>query len=163
MSIHSCICQALADTLQRKLYQAPVLKLLLASTKVYGFGGCLWDGSPGKTVSWWSFLQSLLHSVSLTPSMAILFPLLKRIEVSTLGSSFLSFMCFLTCIWDILSFWVNIHLSVCAHYVCSFGFFCFFIIYFLHLHFKCYPESPLYILWLGYLTQDDILQMYSFA
>jgi hypothetical protein len=58
--------------------------------------------------------------------MAILFPLLKGIEVSTLGSSFLSFMCFLTCIWDILSFWVNIHLSVCAHYVCSFGFFCLF-------------------------------------
>ena len=45
VSIHFCICQALAEPLRRQLYQAPVSKLLLASTKVSGFGGCLWDGS----------------------------------------------------------------------------------------------------------------------
>ena len=46
VSIHFCICQALAEPLRRQLYQAPVSKLLLASTIVSGFGGCLWDGSP---------------------------------------------------------------------------------------------------------------------
>jgi hypothetical protein len=47
--------------------------------------------------------------------MGILFPLLRRIEVSTLWSSFfLSFMCFADCILGILSFWADIHLSVSA-------------------------------------------------
>ena len=36
--------------------------------------------------------------VSITPSMGILFPLLRRIEVSTFWSSLLSFMCFTNCI-----------------------------------------------------------------
>jgi hypothetical protein len=31
VSIHFCICQALAEPLRRQLYQAPVSKLLLAS------------------------------------------------------------------------------------------------------------------------------------
>jgi hypothetical protein len=34
VSIHFCICQALAELLRRQLYQAPVCKLLLASTIV---------------------------------------------------------------------------------------------------------------------------------
>jgi hypothetical protein len=51
--------------LRRQLYQAPVGKLLLASTIVSGFGGGLWDRSPGKAVSGWLFLQSLLHTLSL--------------------------------------------------------------------------------------------------
>ena len=29
------------------------------------FGDCIWDGSPGGAVSGWSFLQSLLHTLSL--------------------------------------------------------------------------------------------------
>jgi hypothetical protein len=33
VSIHFCICQALAEPLRRQLYQASVSKLLLASTK----------------------------------------------------------------------------------------------------------------------------------
>jgi hypothetical protein len=38
--------------------------------------------------------------VSVTPFMGILFPLLRRIEVSTLWSSFFfSLMCFANCIW----------------------------------------------------------------
>ena len=37
-----------------------VSKLMLASAIVSGFGGCLWDGSPGGPVSGWSFLQSQL-------------------------------------------------------------------------------------------------------
>ena len=65
VSIHFCIRQALTDPLRRQLYQSPVSKLLLASAIVSGFGGCLWDGSPGGAVSGWSFLQSLLHTLSL--------------------------------------------------------------------------------------------------
>ena len=37
-SVHLCVCQALAETLRRQLYQAPVSKHLLASTIVSGFG-----------------------------------------------------------------------------------------------------------------------------
>jgi hypothetical protein len=47
VSIHFCICQALAEPLRRQLYQGPVSKLLLAFTIVSGFGDCIWDGSPG--------------------------------------------------------------------------------------------------------------------
>ena len=73
--------------------------------------------------SLWMVIPSVSapHFVSVTPSMGILFPLLRRIEVSTLWSSFfLSFMCFANCILGILSFWANIHLSVSAYHVCSF-------------------------------------------
>jgi hypothetical protein len=52
--------------------------------------------------------------------MGILFPLLRRIKVSTLWSSFfLRFMCIVNCIVGILSFWANMHLSVRAYHVCS--------------------------------------------
>jgi hypothetical protein len=58
--------------------------------------------------------------VSVTPSMGILFPILRRNEVSTLCSSFfLIFLCFANCILDILSFWANIHLPLGAYHVCS--------------------------------------------
>jgi hypothetical protein len=46
VSIHFCICQALAEPPRRQLYQAPVSKHMLAFT-------CC------------SFLQSLLHTLSL--------------------------------------------------------------------------------------------------
>jgi hypothetical protein len=65
VSIHVCICHALAKPLRRQLYQTPVSQILLASAIVSGFGGCLWDGSPGGAVSGWSFHQSLLHTLSL--------------------------------------------------------------------------------------------------
>ena len=59
--------------------------------------------------------------VSVTPSMGILFPILRRNKVSTLWSSFfLIFMCFANCILGILSFWANIQLSVSSYHVCSF-------------------------------------------
>ena len=64
---------------------------------------------------------SALNFFSVTPSMGILFPILRRNRVSTLwSSSFLSFMCFANYILDILNFWANIHLSVSAYHVCSF-------------------------------------------
>ena len=59
--------------------------------------------------------------VSVTPSMGVLFPILRRGKVSTLWSLFfLSFMCFANWIFGILSILVNIHLSVSAYHVCSF-------------------------------------------
>jgi hypothetical protein len=58
---------------------------------------------------------------SVTSFMGILFPLLRRISVSTLWSFFfLSFMFFANCILGILSFWANIHSSMSAYHVCSF-------------------------------------------
>jgi hypothetical protein len=64
---------------------------------------------------------SASHFVSVTPSMDILFPLLRRTKVSTLWSSFfLSFICFVNYIFGILSFWANIHLSVSSYHECSF-------------------------------------------
>ena len=59
-----CICQALEEPLRRQLYQAPVSKHLLASTIVSEFDACIWDGSPSRAVSEWSFVQSLLHTLS---------------------------------------------------------------------------------------------------
>ena len=65
VSIHFCICQALAEPFRKPLHQAPVSKLLLPSTIVSGFGGGIRDGTPGGAVSRWPFLQYLLHTLSL--------------------------------------------------------------------------------------------------
>jgi hypothetical protein len=54
-----------AEPLMRQLYQAPISKHLVAYTTVSGFGDCIWNGSPGGEVSEYSFLQSLLHNLSL--------------------------------------------------------------------------------------------------
>jgi hypothetical protein len=62
--IRLCICQALAEPPKRQLYQAPVSKYFLASAIVSVFGVCIWDGSPGRAVSGWPFLRSLLHTLS---------------------------------------------------------------------------------------------------
>jgi hypothetical protein len=64
-SICLCIGQALSEPLRSQLYQAPVNMHFLASAIVSGFDGCIWDGSPCGAVSWWPFLQSLLHSLPL--------------------------------------------------------------------------------------------------
>ena len=60
-----CIGQALAEPLRRQPYQASISKHFPASTIALRFGGCIWDGSPGGSVSGWPFLQSLLHTLSL--------------------------------------------------------------------------------------------------
>jgi hypothetical protein len=72
--------------------------------------------------SLWMVLPSISapNFVSVIRSVGILFPILRRNEVSTHWSSFfLSFTCFANCILGILSFWANIHLSVSAYHVCS--------------------------------------------
>jgi hypothetical protein len=58
--------------------------------------------------------------VSVTSSMGVLLPILRRGKGSTLWSSFLSLMCFANCNLGILSFWANIHLSVSTCHVSSF-------------------------------------------
>jgi hypothetical protein len=50
--------------LKRELYQFPVSKHFLAFTVVSGFGDCIWDGSPGRAVSGWPFLQCPLKTWS---------------------------------------------------------------------------------------------------
>jgi len=90
-SIRLCICQALAEPLRRQLYRAPVSTHFLASAMLSGFDGCVWAGSPGGSVSGWSFLQSLLQTLSQYFFLWILlFPLLRRTEAFTLWSSFLT-------------------------------------------------------------------------
>ena len=117
VSICFCNCQALAEPLRRQLYQALV-----------GIRNSVWV--------WWNFMEwiprwgslwmvissvSALNFVSVTPSMGILFPFLRRIEVSELWSFFfLSFMCFVNCILGIPRFWANIHLTQSAYHLHSF-------------------------------------------
>ena len=57
--------------------------------------------------SLWMVIPSVsaLHFFSVTPSVGILFPILRSNGVSTLWSSFfLSFLCFVNCILGIMSF-----------------------------------------------------------
>ena len=76
--------------------------------------------------------------VSITTYMGILFPILRRDKVPTLWYSFfLSFICFANCILGILSFWTIIYLSVSGYHVISFV--------------------------IGFLTQDDTVQIHQFV
>jgi hypothetical protein len=74
----------------------------------------------------WDSLCTVLPSdsapkyVSVTPYNGILFPILRRDDVSVHWSSFLSFMCFANCILGIQCFWGNTHLSMSAYHVSSF-------------------------------------------
>jgi hypothetical protein len=107
-SLHLCICQALAEPLRRQLYQAPFSKHFLVTTILYEFGKYILDESQvGQSLDNFPSV-SAPHFVS--PPMGILFPLLRRTEVSILWSSFfLSFMWSVNCILGILSIWANIH------------------------------------------------------
>jgi hypothetical protein len=55
-NIYICISKALTEPLRRHPYQAPIKKHFLASATVTGFGGYIWDGSPGGAVSEWLYL-----------------------------------------------------------------------------------------------------------
>jgi hypothetical protein len=89
---------------------------------------CIWWLIMGWIPSWGSLGKSLdVHSfisapnfVSVTPSIGVLFPVLRRNEVSTRWSSLLIFLYSANCILGILSFWANIQLSVSAYQVTSF-------------------------------------------
>jgi hypothetical protein len=45
--------------------RAPVSKHFLSSTIVSGFGDYIWNECPGRAISGWTFIQSLLHTLSL--------------------------------------------------------------------------------------------------
>jgi hypothetical protein len=79
--------------------------------------------APSNNYLLFSFYPSsfLIGSSFPLPTMTILFPLLCRIEASTLWSSlFLSSIWFVNCIMGILSIWTNTDLSVSTYHVCSF-------------------------------------------
>ena len=77
---------------------------------------------PRRGSIWMAFSSdSALHFISLFAPVSILFPLLGRTKAITIWPSFfLSFMWSVNCIWGILSFWANIHLSLSAYHMCSF-------------------------------------------
>jgi hypothetical protein len=122
VNIHFCICKTLAESLRKQQYQAPVTKFLLASHNTVRVWW-LFIGWIPRWGSLWMAIPSVsaLIFASGTLSMGILFPILRRLEVSTLWSAFfLSFMCFANYILSMLSFWANIHLPVSAYHVFSF-------------------------------------------
>ena len=80
VSIHLCICKALAGHLKRQPYQAPFSMHFLASTIVSGFCNCIWDESPGGTVSGWSFLQII--------------PIILRFGLFIISFNFLDVLCY---------------------------------------------------------------------
>ena len=135
---------------QRLLSTSELVRLWQSSQEAAISGSCqqavlgilssvwIWRLYKGWIPRWGSFWMAFPtvyapHYVSIFPPMSILFPLLRRTETSTLWSSF-----FVTFIWSvnfilgILSFWA-ISTYQCVHTMCV-------------------------LLWLGYLTQDDILQ-----
>jgi hypothetical protein len=90
VSIRLCICKALAGPLSGDSHIRLLGMHFLASTIMSGFGNCIWDESPGGTVSGWPFLQSLLYTFS--PYLLLYFVLLlRRTEAPTLLSSFFFF------------------------------------------------------------------------
>jgi hypothetical protein len=100
VSIHFCICQALAKALRRQLLSG-FCQQALVSICHSGFGGCLWYGSPSGALSVYMIVtsNSALNFVSVTHSMDILFLLLRRS---------LSFWAKIEWTWDSvnLRFWV---------------------------------------------------------
>ena len=118
--IHFCICQALAEPHRRHISGSCQQALVGIHNSIWVWWLYMrWISRWG---SLWTIIPSVSvpHFVSVTPFMGILFPLLRKIKVSTLWSSFLSFMLFVNCNLGIPSFWANIHLSVSAYHVCSF-------------------------------------------
>ena len=92
VSIHLCICKALSRHLRRQLHLAPVSMYFLASTILPWSGNCIWNESPGGTVSQWPFLQCL-YFISIFAPVSILLLFLRRTKAPTLWSSFfLDFM-----------------------------------------------------------------------
>ena len=57
----SVLVQGLTEPHRRQPYQTSIIEQLLASTIVFGFGDCIWDGSQDGAVTRWPFPQSLFH------------------------------------------------------------------------------------------------------
>jgi hypothetical protein len=85
---------------------------------------CVWWLIMGWILGWGNLWMvhpfvSAQNFDSVTHYMGILFPILRRNEVSPCWSS-LIFLCFANCILSVLRFWADIHLPVSAYQVCSF-------------------------------------------
>jgi hypothetical protein len=104
VNIHLCICEALAEPLRRQLYQQALVGIRNSVWVWWLYMG--WIPQVGQSLDGHSF--SLCSTCCLCNSFHGCFvPLSKRIEVSTLWSSFfLSFMCFMNCILGIPSYFL---------------------------------------------------------
>jgi hypothetical protein len=121
-NIQLCICKALAEPLRKQPYQAPFNMPFFTSKIVPGFGNCIWDGSPGGTVSGWPFLESLLNTLSpYLPLWVFHSPSKKDQSTHTLVFLLIELMWSVNCILVIWSFWASIHLPVSACRVSSFA------------------------------------------
>jgi hypothetical protein len=81
VSIHLCICKALAGPLRRQLYQAPFSLHSLTSTKVCGFGNCIWAESLGRDILQMAFPSvSALHFISIFAPVRISFSFYEEIK-----------------------------------------------------------------------------------
>ena len=119
VSIHFCICQAGTGIASQETAISVSFQQNLAGICN---NICVWWLIIGCIPVWGSLwmvhpLVSAPNCVSVTPSMGILFPILRSNEVSMHWSSFLIFLCFANCILGILSFLATIHLSVSTYQV----------------------------------------------
>jgi hypothetical protein len=78
VSIHFCICQALADSLRRQLYQASCKQALGFHNRVWFWW--LFIGCIPRRGSIWMLIPSVYAQqfFSVTPSMGVFLPLLKK-------------------------------------------------------------------------------------
>jgi hypothetical protein len=130
VNLHFCICQALAEPLRRQLYQAPVSKHLLASTIVSRFGNCIQDGSVAQSLDGLCF--SFYSTLCLCNSdMGSLIPKMDR-HIHTSG---------------VLSSWASCGLWIVSWVFRASGL----------MSTNQWVHTKCVLLWLGYLTQDDIL------
>jgi len=132
VSVCLCFCKALTEPLGRQLYQDPVSMHFLAFPIVSGFGIYIWDGSLSWGSLWMAFpSDSAPRFVSIFSPVSILFPIIRRTETFTLWHSF-----FLSFMWSV-NFIVGI---LIFDLISSYQW----------VHTMCV------LLWLGYLTQNEV-------
>jgi len=119
LSIHLCICQALAEPLRRQLYQAPVRKHLASTISVWVW--CLYMGwIPWWGSLWMAFSLCSTHCLCISSLEYFVSPSKKDWGIHSLIFLLSSFMWSAKCILGILRSWANINLSMRAYHVCSF-------------------------------------------
>jgi len=86
VSVHFCICHALAEPLRRQLYQLPVSMHFLASAILSGFGGCMYMRWIPRWGRLWMAISSVSapNFVSISPPMNIFPPSKKDWSILTL-------------------------------------------------------------------------------
>jgi hypothetical protein len=74
----------LAEIFRSQPYQALISKNFPASAIGTGLNNCIWDGSPGRTVSGWPFYLSVLTFFHIIHPVSILYHLLRHRGIHTL-------------------------------------------------------------------------------